>query len=146
MTFFFAHQDHVSSRACTKYVPLTCMRRIRRNFMHARNTSQSHAFTGNGIHLPSSFPDIVCMLVSMRLRITFLTYAVLSVGSYTPGGATPAPASSKVARTPMRQTSILDEAKAVAAMQRLANPLAGGESHRAEIEGMQCVEYLPSAC
>jgi hypothetical protein len=39
------------------------------------------------------------------------------LGGYTPGGATPAPSSSRVARTPMRQTSILDEARQVAAMQ-----------------------------
>ncbi len=39
----------------------------------------------------------------------------LAVGSYTPGGATPAPTTSRVARTPMRQTSILDEAKQVCA-------------------------------
>ena len=44
------------------------------------------------------------------------------LGGYTPGGATPAPATSRVARTPMRQTSILDEARQVAAMQVRNSP------------------------
>lgn len=58
------------------------------------------------------------------------------LGSYTPGGETPGgqtPAN-RVARTPMRQTSIQDEVRAVAALNAMTGPLMGGESGRDLIE------------
>eukprot|EP00285_Hemiselmis_virescens_P011097 CAMPEP_0173405382 /NCGR_PEP_ID=MMETSP1356-20130122/61755_1 /TAXON_ID=77927 ORGANISM="Hemiselmis virescens, Strain PCC157" /NCGR_SAMPLE_ID=MMETSP1356 /ASSEMBLY_ACC=CAM_ASM_000847 /LENGTH=397 /DNA_ID=CAMNT_0014366181 /DNA_START=98 /DNA_END=1287 /DNA_ORIENTATION=- len=64
------------------------------------------------------------------------------LGGATPGGATPAP-SQRVARTPMRQTSILDEVRAVAAITNLTAPLLGGESHRSELEGKDFAGVTP---
>lgn len=70
------------------------------------------------------------------------------LGSYTPGGMTPAHGSqtpaNRVARTPMRETSIQDEVRAVAALNRMTGPLMGGESGRDLIQGKDFGGITPS--
>mmetsp|Transcript_43226 Transcript_43226/g.102084 ORF Transcript_43226/g.102084 Transcript_43226/m.102084 type:complete len:787 (-) Transcript_43226:197-2557(-) len=69
------------------------------------------------------------------------------LGSYTPGGQTPAHPSQqgqRVARTPLRPTNIMDEVKQVAAINAMGTPLAGGESARERIESKDFDALTPS--
>ena len=71
------------------------------------------------------------------------------LGSYTPGGATPAmggetPGGARVARTPMRQTSLQDEVRAVAALNAMTGALHGGESGREMIEAKDFSGLTPA--